>query len=161
MSSDYHWHYGDVIMSTTASQITSLTIVYSTVYSVQIPHKWPVTRKCFHLMAPSWYHQSQTPMLRPLHMKELSYVRVTTRRFQKRFRPHSHALAVRFFVSIWCSFVTPWNWLRLWRHCRRRQWRSEALNAVSWLRLFDQAPPPPPPPVPIFSIMHGQPFSIH
>ena len=26
-------HYGDVIMGTTASQITSLTIVYSTVYS--------------------------------------------------------------------------------------------------------------------------------
>ena len=63
-------HYGDVIMSTGASQITSLTIVYSTVYSdadqrkyqspaslafvrgihrgpVNSPHKWPVTRKMF------------------------------------------------------------------------------------------------------------------
>ena len=63
-------HYGDVIMSTIASQITSLTIVYSTVYSdadqrthqstaslafvwgihrgpVNFPHKWPVTRKMF------------------------------------------------------------------------------------------------------------------
>ena len=61
-------HYGDVIMSTIASQITSLTIVYSTVYSgadqrkhqssaslafvwgihrwpVNSPHKGPVTRK--------------------------------------------------------------------------------------------------------------------
>ena len=61
-------HYGDVIMDTIASQITSLTIVYSTVYSdadqrkyqssaslafvrgihrgpVNSPHKWPVTRK--------------------------------------------------------------------------------------------------------------------
>ena len=27
------WHYGDVIMGAIASQITSLTIVYSTVYS--------------------------------------------------------------------------------------------------------------------------------
>ena len=61
-------HYGDVIMGAIASQITSLTIVYSTVYSdtgqrkhqssaslafergfllgpVNSPHKWPVTRK--------------------------------------------------------------------------------------------------------------------
>ena len=63
-------HYGDFIMSTIASQITSLTIVYSTVFSdadqrkhqsstslafvrgihrgpVNSPHKWPVTRKMF------------------------------------------------------------------------------------------------------------------
>ena len=63
-------HYDDVIMSEIASQITSLTIVYSTVLSgadqskhqssaslafvweihrwpVNYPHKWPVTRKIF------------------------------------------------------------------------------------------------------------------
>ena len=63
-------HYIDVIMTTMASQITSLTVVYSTVYSdtdqrkhqssaslalvwgiyqgpVNSPHKWPVTRKTF------------------------------------------------------------------------------------------------------------------
>ena len=63
-------HYSDVIMSGIASQITSLTIVYSTAYSdadqrklqssaslafvrginrgpVNSPHKWPVTRKTF------------------------------------------------------------------------------------------------------------------
>ena len=63
-------HYGDVIMCAIASQITSLTIVYSTVYSdadqgkhqssaslafvrrihrgpVNSPYKWPVTRKMF------------------------------------------------------------------------------------------------------------------
>ena len=63
-------HYGDVIMGATASQINSLTIVYSTVYSdadqrkhqssaslafvwgihrgpVNSPHKWPVTWKMF------------------------------------------------------------------------------------------------------------------
>ena len=61
-------HYGDVIMGLIASQITSLTIAYSNVYSdadqrkyqssvspafvrgihrgpVNSPHKWPVTRK--------------------------------------------------------------------------------------------------------------------
>ena len=63
-------HYGDVIMGATASQIISLTVFYSTVYSdadqrkhqssaslafvwrihrgpVNSPHKWPVTRKMF------------------------------------------------------------------------------------------------------------------
>ena len=65
-----HAHYNDVIMNEIASQITSLTIVYSIVYSdadqrkhqssaslafvwgihrepVNSPHKWPVTRKMF------------------------------------------------------------------------------------------------------------------
>ena len=64
------FHYSDVIMGAMASQITSLTIVYSTVYSsadqrkhqssaslasvrgihrgqVNSPHKWPVTWKMF------------------------------------------------------------------------------------------------------------------
>ena len=63
-------HYNDVIMGPIAAQITSLAIVYSTVYSdadqrkhqsstslafvrgihrgpVNSPHKWPVTRKMF------------------------------------------------------------------------------------------------------------------
>ena len=65
-------HYSDVIMSPIASPITSLTIVYSTVYPdadqrkhqspaslafvrgihrrpVNSPHKWPVTREMFPL----------------------------------------------------------------------------------------------------------------
>ena len=68
---DYSLHYVDVIMGVIASEITSLTIVYSAVYSeadqrknqipaslafvrgvhrgpVNSPHKWPVARKCFH-----------------------------------------------------------------------------------------------------------------
>ena len=70
-------HYGDVIMTTMASKITSLTVVYSTVYSDadQIKHqssasltfvwgthrdRWiPRTKgqlrgKCFHLMTSPW-----------------------------------------------------------------------------------------------------------
>ena len=66
----YISHYDDVIMTMLASQITSLTVVYSIVYSgvnqrkhqssaslafvreihrgpVNFPHKWPVTRKMF------------------------------------------------------------------------------------------------------------------
>ena len=64
------YHYDDVIMTMLASQITSLTVVYSIVHSgvnqrkhqssaslafvreihrgpVNFPHKWPVTRKMF------------------------------------------------------------------------------------------------------------------
>ena len=70
-------HYDDVIMSAMASQITSLTIVYSTVYlgtaerKHQAPRHWPLCReftgdrwiprtngqwrgKCFNLMASSY-----------------------------------------------------------------------------------------------------------
>ena len=73
----YPYHYSDVIIGAMASQITSITIVYSTAYSyadpinhqssaslafvrgihrwpVNSPHKWPVKRKCFHLMMSSW-----------------------------------------------------------------------------------------------------------
>ena len=72
------YHYNDVIMGAIASQIISLTIVYSTVYSdadqrkyqssaslafvrgihrwpVNSPHKWPVTRKMFPFHDVSWH----------------------------------------------------------------------------------------------------------
>ena len=71
-------HYSDVIMTTMASQITSLTVVYSTVYSdanqrkhqssVSLAFVWGIHRdrwiprtkgqlrgKCFHLMTSSWH----------------------------------------------------------------------------------------------------------
>ena len=70
MDAKWHIHYNDVIMSTMASRITSLTTVYSTVYSgadqrqhqssvslafvwgihrgpVNSQHKWAATRKMF------------------------------------------------------------------------------------------------------------------
>ena len=75
-SHSWRIHYSDVIMSMMASQIISLMIVYSNIYSgadlwkhqssaslafvgeihrwpVTSPHKGPVTQKCFHLMS-SW-----------------------------------------------------------------------------------------------------------
>ena len=69
------FHYSDNIMGMMASQIISLTIVYSTVYSsadqrkhsklrisglcagnlpVNSPHKWPATRKMFPFDAMQW-----------------------------------------------------------------------------------------------------------
>ena len=76
-------HYNDVIMGAIASQITSITSVYSIIHSdsdqrkhqssasltfvrgihrgpVNSPHKWPVTRKCFHLMTSSWRESKTT-----------------------------------------------------------------------------------------------------
>ena len=70
------WHYNDAIMTTIASQITSLTVVYSTVYSdadqrkhpssASLAFVWGIHRdrwiprtkgqlrvKCFHLMTSS------------------------------------------------------------------------------------------------------------
>ena len=70
-------HYSDVIMTTMASEITSLTVVYSTVYSdadqrkhqssASLAFVWGIHRdrwiprtkgqlrgKCFHLMTSSW-----------------------------------------------------------------------------------------------------------
>ena len=74
-----HYHYCDAIMGTIASEITSLTIVYTTVYSdaEQSKHQssaslafvWGIHRdrwiprtkgqlrgKCFHLMTSSWWY---------------------------------------------------------------------------------------------------------
>ena len=79
-------HYNDVIMTTMASEITSLTVVYSTVYSdadqrkhqssASLAFVWEIHRdrwiprtkgqlrgKCFHLMTSSW---SESMMVSPL-----------------------------------------------------------------------------------------------
>ena len=94
---NFVWHYSDVIMTTTASPIASLTIVYSTVYSgadqskhqssaslafvwgihrgpVNSPHKRPVTRK----------HGSggaMTPIAKVLHYFLMEYYCLNTGRF--------------------------------------------------------------------------------
>ena len=80
-------HYNDAIMGSTASQITSLTIVYSTVYSgvdqrkqqspaslafvrgihrspVNSPHKGPVTRKMFPFDDVIMYDRQSGPVTR-------------------------------------------------------------------------------------------------
>ena len=73
----HQWHYDNVIMSAIASQITSITVVYSTVYwgadqrkhqsSALLAFVWGIHRdrwiprtkgqlrgKCFHLITSSW-----------------------------------------------------------------------------------------------------------
>ena len=84
-------HYNDVIMTTMASQVTSLTVVYSTVYSdadhrkhqsFSLAFVWGIRRdrwiprtkcqlrgKCLHLMTSSWNkHDRQWPNLE-MHTK--------------------------------------------------------------------------------------------
>ena len=84
-----YWHHNDATMSGMASQITSLTIVYSTVYlgadqrrhqssaslafvrgihrrPVNSPNKWPVTRKMFPLMTSSWTVSECPPGMIPI-----------------------------------------------------------------------------------------------
>ena len=86
--SKYNNHYIDAIMTTMASQITSLTVVYATVYSdtdqrkhqgsKQLALVWGIHRdrgiprtkgqlrgKCFHLMTSSWKHSRTTPHTSP------------------------------------------------------------------------------------------------
>ena len=93
-------HYNNVIMSTIASQITSLTIVYSTVYSgadhrkhqssaslafvqgihrrpVNSTHKGPVTRKIFSfddvIMDVVWQKQAKTGAIAARHISNIVY----------------------------------------------------------------------------------------
>ena len=93
-------HYCDVIMGAMASQITSLPVVYSTVYSgadqrkhqssasltfvrgihrwpVNSAHKWPVTRQMFSfdnvIMAQNFLHSRGHTMTKtPIHCKHTS-----------------------------------------------------------------------------------------
>ena len=87
-------HYHDVIMSTITSQITSLTVVYSIVYSdadqrkhqssASLAFVWGIHRgrwiprtkgqlrgKCFHLMTSSWYQYTLIILLGPLLLTEI------------------------------------------------------------------------------------------
>ena len=74
----YCIHYIDVIMTMMASQITSLTVVYSTVYSdadqrkhqssASLAFVWGIHRdrlrgKCFHLMTSSCYYVMSAKMI--------------------------------------------------------------------------------------------------
>ena len=94
-------HYNDVIMTTMASQITSLMVVYSTVYSdadqrkhqssATLAFAWGIHRgrwiprtkgqlrgKCFHLMTSSWiYYIIQTKIANMIYNNSLCCYIVT------------------------------------------------------------------------------------
>ena len=97
-------HHSDVIMGAMASQFTSLTIVYSTVYSdaeqrkqqssaslpfvwgihrwqPNSPRKWPVTRKCFHSMTSPWYSHEVPQMIPHSLFSDIQILRLGTNGF--------------------------------------------------------------------------------
>ena len=112
------FHYRDLIMSAMVSQITSLTIVYSTVYSatdqisyrssaplafvwgiqrwrVNFPHKWPVTRKMFpfdDVIILSVCFTACYGLKQALH--DWPFMRATTRDLQIPLTTASHAESV-------------------------------------------------------------------
>ena len=115
-------HYSDVIMSATASQITNLTIVYSTVYSgadqrkhqssaslafvrgihrspVDSPHKGLVTRKCFI----SWRHHDYALII------VLSIDEVLYRRWLYRYSFDTCFLWARIRQRVSCYCVDKYN----------------------------------------------------
>ena len=116
-------HYTDVMMTIMASQITSLTVVYSTVYSDadQIKHqssaslafvggihrdRWiPRTKgqlsgKCFHLMTSSDFAKFTRLVILSSHLEMLS-------------RAWLAYCLVQSKISEW---LDDWNW-RSWRNC--------------------------------------------
>ena len=115
------FHYNDVIMGAIASQITSLTIVYSTVYSgadqrkhqssvslafvrgihrspVNSPHKWPVTRKMFQF--------DDVIMLKQQALVTSMYGGVMTWKRKGTLGPYSTSLGCRSQPSLVCH---AWN----------------------------------------------------
>ena len=135
----HYWpfHYHDVIMGSIASQITSLTIVYSTVYSdadqrkhqssaslafvreihrgpVNFPHKWPVTRKMFPfddviMCVGNSPVPGEFPSQRPV-----------TRGFDVLFDLHMNKRLSKQSRRWW--FETPLH--SLWRHHNRAMWQD-------------------------------------
>ena len=104
-TSNIDLHYDDVIMTMLASQITSLTVVYSIVYSgvnqrkhqssaslafvreihrgpMNFPHKWPVTRKMFPfddvIMVCKYSSQNIFNANKAIHIKTISLVNMAT-----------------------------------------------------------------------------------
>ena len=104
-------HYNDVIMGTIASQISSLTIVYSTAYSgadqrkhqlrvtglcagnlpgpVNSPHQWPVTRKIFPfddvIMIIFTFHTIHSPNKKMLPLENVISNAVLSRKLKRLF----------------------------------------------------------------------------
>ena len=110
-------HYSDVIMSAMASQITSVSIVYSSVCSgadhrkhqssasrvfvrgihrwpVNSPHKGPVTRKVFPLMTSSWAHRG--------HLTSTNWLFIDSEKGFASVRQRGHYLNQ-------CSRITNWT----------------------------------------------------
>ena len=154
-----------------AFQITSLTIVYSTVYSgtdekkpqspaslasergihrwsVNSPHKWPVTRKCFHLIMTSWFHRISTGLIAAeiftfcqlvyfvllfLHyMHTLSYISLSIWSMDSNFRPPHKGKGKIFPWQSWLFLLTYWG-----RDKMAAISQTTFSNAFSWMEMYE------------------------
>ena len=119
-------HYDDVIMGAMASQITSLTIVYSTIYpdadqrkhqssaslafvlgihrgSVNSLHTWPVTRKkCFHFITSS----CSSTFLLPRMLRRLTF-----RTYFNTIDVRLNSNVFKVFKQCSCWKMCPFDWL--------------------------------------------------
>ena len=120
-------HYDDVIMTMLASQITSLTVVYSIVYSgvnqrkhqssaslafvreihrgpLNFPHKWPVTRKMFPF--------DDVIIIMPLWVECLWYTDLNSICFRYCYAPQLVEFCHRGCSSTWRQ--RRWRWWTRW-----------------------------------------------
>ena len=152
-------HYGDVIMTTIASQITSLSVVYSIVYSdadqrkhqssASLAFVWGIHRdrwiprakgqlrgKCFHLMTSSCYAQKYTWAERRTYNKEIWCI-------MSWFRPFT-LLSYFLWLCVWVvpshsvgnfcsySYSTVWWCVQIIRYMMA--WQSHSFVYVLWYR---------------------------
>ena len=122
-------YYNDVIMGATASQITSLVIIYSTVYSDADERKhqssaslaWEFTvdrwipcrnnrlrGKSFHLMTSSWYMHKLCAWVRMANWAQSKY------RMSKPCQPFHAKYDIDKKQNIRRYFCITWKWL--WHH---------------------------------------------
>ena len=171
-------HYGDVIMGAITSQITSLAIVCSTIYSdadhrkhqssaslafvrgihrgpVNFPHKWPVTRKMFPfddvIMSSRVFSAASHQRARHIRINT-----VTGLLGGKLLSIHITFDSDEFFLLLFCDRIKFSNWLVLpmWDDIltpmifRPRGWN---IITIYWHRLpyFDS---PTPTPIPLIVV---------
>ena len=138
-------HYNDVIMGLIASQIISLTVVFSTFYSdadqrkhqnsaslafvrairrgpVNSPHRWPVTRKMF-----------------PFDDAIMVWVGLHTSSFtqiiQGYFSTNGTIISSHQYQLTHCDFVTPYRDIDLGQH-RLMKWLAAWWHkAITWINV--------------------------
>ena len=148
-------------MSAIASQITSLTIVYSTVYPgadqskhqssaslafvwgihrrlVNSPHKWPVTRKMFPFDDVIMNHPGL--FVNGLQNKGVQTISIYTQLSSKDVLKYCHRLIGKRLLSIFCGHDPGVSWLKssiLARLCATPRWRHQMVTLSVLLALCE------------------------
>ena len=169
---DVFLHYNDVIMGAIASQITSLTIVYSTVYlgadqrkhqssaslafvrgihrwSVNSPHKWPVTWKMFPF--DDVIMQRDNPVGTLWWVSDIIVITLNDNThvgFQTSISAHwnQKKMAAILETTFRMAFSSTKNFIGLKFHRNlflRVRWKSALVQIMAWCRTGDKPLPEP------------------